>query len=445
MRARTTWTLLLLLLLAAAWFFGVEEPRRRGRMRSRGSRTILPYLPGEVDSLVFVNPDGDTIAAVRTTVDRWVITRPVVTPGQTSMFELLLRQLVPGQKLEEFDSIEDFAAYGLNDPHATVILFNGERGRVDTIRVGDRTPTGPRAYARVNSEPAVIVARDIMFNTMRKNLFHLRDKNFTHIPAASIVGITVQDGDTRLSFSRERMSWWRTGPRYPVRTNWMDGYISTLVQAIIRSFDAESTDSLEGFGLSDPNRRLFIDTGDEIITIDIGRLSGETVYVRRDGLDKVVSLRTGDILGIFRIDPDELRARELAFYDPRGIAGFRWISPDTSLSLLRRNGEWIDAGSGAPVRNSAVTGLIEELRRIRFDAFLEESFEKRAASIGDIVVEIELTDSTGTAVDRIVVAAPRADHEIGGSRSSGTLGRLPALTSARLRRRFEQIGAGPRP
>ena len=441
MRARTTWILLFLLVLAAAWFYGIEEPRRRERESAPSSRTILPYGPNEVARLVFVNPEGDTIVA-RRSGDEWIITSPVVTPGQKSMFDLVLRQIVPGSKLEEFDDVADFSAYGLDDPHATAIIHNDERMRVDTVRVGDRTPTGPRAYARLNSEPRVIIARDLMYNTMRKNLFHLRDKNFTHISPQSVTGLTVRDGERRLSFSREPLSWWRTGPRYPVRILWMDAYVATLVEAIIRSFDAESTDSLERFGLLHPERRIFLDTGERIVAVDIGRVTGETVYVRRDGLDKVISLRTNDILDIFEIDPAELRARDLAFFDPRGVAALRWSSPDTSLALLRRNGEWIEASGGEPVRGAAVTALLDELRRLRFDGFLDEPFERGSASIEGIVVEIVLEDEAGEVVDRIVVAAPPADHEIGGSLSSGSLGRLPALTSARLNRRFEQIGGG---
>ncbi|MBN1884589.1 MAG: DUF4340 domain-containing protein [Candidatus Krumholzibacteriota bacterium] len=445
MRARTTWILLVLLILVAAWFFAVEEPRRRATERSGRSGTIFPYGPEEVDRFSLRPPGGELIVMERSG-EEWIITSPVVTPGQRSMIDLVLDQVVPGRKLEEFDGVYDFAPYGLDDPFATVILFNDRRGRVDTVRVGDTTPTGPRAYVRVNDEHAVLITRDLMHNAMRKNLFHLRDKNLFHVIPGDISAITVNDGNRRLSFAREAGGWWRTGPRYRVESSWMDAYAKRLSETIIRSFDAETTDSLDRFGLRAPGRRLFIDGPSGIVSISIGRVDEETVHVLRDGLDKVVSIRTSDILPIFEVDPEGLRSRRLAFFDPNAAHLVRWTSPDTTVALRGGDGAWVAPEAGdAAVRGQAVFSLLDDLRRTRFDGFLDDTFESGASFLDPLAVEIVIEDADGRLLDRIRIATPLADHEIGGSLSSDALGRLPVHTAARLRRRFESIGAGLMP
>ena len=186
MRTKTLVALIALLLLVAGYFFLVEQRGRRAAENTlRSSHSLVPYGPADVDRAWLLNPYGDTIEMARSG-EGWTIEWPVTDEGDAPAIEMLLRQVVPGRKLDEYPDVERLSDYGLDAPYATLIVRSGRFGRTDTIHIGDTTPTSFRAYARLGGSRTVVVTRDLARNVMQKTLFHLRDKNFIHLDPATV-------------------------------------------------------------------------------------------------------------------------------------------------------------------------------------------------------------------------------------------------------------------
>ena len=101
MRFKTTWILLAVLVAVIAYFIFIDDRQRSLSDDEReSSPTLFPYGPADVERLILINPDGDTIDMERSNED-WRITKPVVTPGSKSTIESILLQALDGQYIQE--------------------------------------------------------------------------------------------------------------------------------------------------------------------------------------------------------------------------------------------------------------------------------------------------------------------------------------------------------
>ncbi len=449
MRWKTTLIVIALLAAAAAWHFLIDA-RRQGTIEEEESlsKRLLPYGTGEVDSVTFFNPDGDIIKWKRSE-SRWLITSPAVAEGDPSAIDYMIDQMIPGSRKSEFDAGGKFADYGLASPFATIIFFNGSRGRIDTLGIGDGTPIGEQCYIRLGSSPNVTVAWAFTRNLVRKNLYHLRDKQFLHLAADSITGLSIGDGPSSVSFEKRAGTWLLKGTRTGVDKGLIEPYITSLAGAIIREFASESAGDAGFFGIGSPGMRIALLAGSDTVSIGFGREENGFVYAVRSGLDKVVSIER-KYLQIFDWLPEELMVFNLASFVPGEIARIAWETPGSSVTFTAKDGVWSVAGDpGARIANKEIEYLLMILRGLSFQTARGErgpgpSEGYAGGESGAKVVRIVLSDSSGTVVDDITVKRLADGTEYGESSAAGSSGAIKEDSVAELARIVARIVARSR-
>jgi len=437
MRFKTTWILLAVLILIIVYFIFIDERQRSLTEAERdSSRELFPYGPADVQRLVFITPEGDTIDIERSR-EGWRITRPVVTPGSRSTIESILLQTVPGQKLEEYQDVEKLADFGLAAPFASVILFAAGREAPDTIFVGDKTATTDRSYVRIGGSRSVIITREMTRNVMNKNLYHLRDKNFLPFRTPAVEGFTVFGNGESYSLTRFGQGWWIRPPGFRGDAGRVERYLDTLTEALIYGFPAEDLERAGNFGLAPAQKRLTVRGGSGETEIRFGNRSEDMVFAARSGLDKVLLLKE-DLLKIFQWTPDDLRAMNLAFFDPASVKTLKLETPDSSIVIAERDGSWqFEGDEMRTLTGDPVLRLLDRLRRLTFTEITSEPLAISAFSLEEDTRIFTLLDARGEAIDIIKLSVSPEGYEMGLSRSADARGLL-------VRNAFDAIEAALR-
>lgn len=117
---------------------------------------------------------GDTLVAwERTGEGRWRVTAPAGRAIPAGLLDAFVEQLAALANAERLDGNASDPAFGLVGSTLLVATV-GEDGRRAEIRIGDRTPTGTAAYARLEpGGPVLLVGlnllyyADLLFDTAR--------------------------------------------------------------------------------------------------------------------------------------------------------------------------------------------------------------------------------------------------------------------------------------
>jgi hypothetical protein len=395
MKARSLIILIALLVVVAGYFFLVEERQRRGADDAkRSSRKLLPYGPLDIDAVSFINPYGETIQWERAG-SGWQITFPISDIGQKSTIDMFLRQIAPGQKLEEY---------------ADVMLGSS----------GD-----------------VIVTRELTHNVMQKRLFHLRDKNFIAAADRRIISFSIISGGNHLAFQRSGDSWKVFGSTLTVDRNVIDPWVSRLVKALVYEFVSEDLSDSLSFGIGDPPRSVILRIADgRSIRISFGRRMDSFVPVFRSGREKIMMIEAG-FLDVFNWTDTRLIVMSLSIVKPGKVSALQWETPDTVASWRKDDGVWVAHGEDpAPVDQEALKYLLMYLRSATYESLVKDR-ELVSAAKPDLI--ITLGDSFGEVLD--IISLYRFENGTAGgiSLSVGNAGRISEGTLAEIHRAYSVI------
>lgn len=439
MKFRSTWILVIVLALIAAYFFLVEQRRQETKPPETGeSRNVLPYGREDIERIVLINPAGERIIMERAG-EEWTIVQPTRTRASKPTIDAFLLQVVPGLKLETFPDVQNLGDFGFDDPFATVIFSARGRTHPDTIHIGDKTPTSAKCYARLGSSRTVLVTRELTHNVMNKTLYHLRDKNLFNIVSDDIDHLTVLESAARIALTKQDRVWRFDGSRLRADNLTLEQYLNTLTSAIVHGFIREDPTGLARFGLKNPYRKLIIDAGGNTITVAFGRTEERLVYALRSGIDEVLRL-PDNLLHIFTMDRDMLRAKEITFTEMDEVKGIRVEMGDTVIAVAERGALWhFTIPHSSPAGQHAVKHLLSTLRSIRFEELFDATLAPPEVRDDAASISITLEDASGGTIDLIMIATSTAGYEFGSSTSALVFGRLADGTVARIRRLIDRL------
>lgn len=438
MKARNTFILIAVLVVVASYFYFVEHRGEQEQEKEeRLSRKLLPYPEKEVDRVKFLPPSGEIIEWQRDG-EGWLITYPTVTAGSRETIDYFLQQIVPGRKIDEFDAGGNFADYGLASPYATLILFNDFRGRSDTIYIGDKTPLKTQCYVRIGSSPDVTISRDLTRNLMQKTLYHMRDKHFLRIEPDSVVALSALSGERRIDFRKRNGVWYVGDTRIAANRELVIPYITSLTDAVIRSFVREEMSDSSYYGIGAPPRRIILATREDTIHTSFGRIEEELVYVIRTGIDKILTLEKKYAQVFEWLDRDML-VLDVTTFQPGEVTAVRYESPGRTVVLNRaRNGWTISGRPGAIAASEDVSFILMMTRGLSFDRLLGRSSAFDHLLDG-YTARLTLLAGPDATLDVITFSTLPSGEKVASSFSTGAAGTVMENVAGEIERRILEI------
>ncbi|MBN1165251.1 MAG: DUF4340 domain-containing protein [Candidatus Krumholzibacteriota bacterium] len=443
MKFRSTVFLVLLLAIIISYFFLFDQKQLRHQQWQRvASRQVLPYGPAEVDSVVFTNPQGDVIHW-RRQGEGWLITFPTVTAGSSPTIDAFLTQILPGKKTTPIPDVDvkSLADFGLQDPFAGLIIYNGTRGRVDTLYIGDKTPVGDNCYIRLGSSREVLVSREMTRNMMNKSLYHMRDKNFLRIDTRLIKELRISRPRLEVSLGWDGVEWITTGNGFLADKLLIEKYLTALVDAIVYRFSEQYTDQAGDYGLGRPRRELTIITVTDKILISFGRVDNNFVYVTRTGIDHVMSIKA-EFQEIFNWTIKDIEQRSISLFRPGEVSQIDYQSADTTLHLTLLDKTWKSGDPRDPELSTyQVNDLLRLLRGLKYNRLISRPDTYPDRRFENYDLRLTLKKESGELLDAITFKRTADGGVVASSLELRTAGEVTADMLSEIFHIFSLIGS----
>ena len=370
---------LLVALLGYLYFF--EESKRDRALATSEARRILPVDEGALTRIV-VNR-RDTAMVFTRSGQGWRILEPIEADADKAEIAALVRSLKyienKGRVADSGDvNLEDF---GLSPPDISIVLSYG-RGRADTLRWGDKSPTGRYAYLQVSGGIGIVKADSWAKGAIDKGLFRYRHKKAIRFEKSLVQRLEIEDNGALFSARREGKGWQIMAPISERADGQMlDRLINRIHTTRLKRFPEDTTRT----GFDPPRFRisLFEGEGDESKTLLIGNRagddkdpsffasSGSSVFVVdsmlvRDVRKLVSDARIKLVFGFVRsgVDSIFLAYRDSMVICVRDSVSTDWLVHEPALHLAL---------------DKAVQKLITEVLRLEAKRFVAESCEDPSA------------------------------------------------------------------
>uniref|UniRef100_Q01XY6 DUF4340 domain-containing protein n=1 Tax=Solibacter usitatus (strain Ellin6076) TaxID=234267 RepID=Q01XY6_SOLUE len=330
---------------------------------------------------------GETLA-IRKDNGKWQVTAPkAMTADQDAAGSMAstLANLTADKVVE--DKAGDLKAYGLETPTLDVQVKRKD-GKTDHLLIGDDTPTGSGAYAKLANDARVVTVSAATKTSLDKRPDDLRDKRLMTFDSDKLSRVELASKGPAVEFGKNGQSEWQIVKPRPLRADGsaVDGLISKLKDA---KMDLTEEDAAKKFAAA---------TKVAVATVtDAG--GTQTLEVRRDK-DKNVYAKSSAVEGVYKTSADLANALEKGVDDFRNkkLFDFGFSDPNKvdfkGVSYTKNGDKWMSGSK--TMDNTSVQNLIDKLRDLAAVKFVEKGG-------GQPAFEATVTSNSGKRVEKVVV------------------------------------------
>lgn len=350
--------------------------------------TKLLTIPDDQFQEITIKKLTDETLALKKENGKWRMTAPKSMPADqdaAGSMASALANLTADKVVEE--KAVDLKPYGLQIPTLDVLIVRKD-GKTDHLLIGDDTPTGSGAYAKLAGDARVVTVSSMTKTSLDKKPEDLRDKRLMTFDSDKLSRVELAAKGPSVEFGKNGQSEWQIVKPRPMRADGsaVDGLISKLKDA---KMDLSEVDAAKKFAAA---------TKVAIATLtDAG--GTQTLEVRRDK-EKNVYAKSSAVEGVFKTGADLADALEKSVDDFRNKKVFDFGFSDPAKVELKgatytKNADkWM---SGAKTMdNASVQNLIDKLRDLASVKFVEKSG-------GLPAFEATVTSNSGKRVEKVTI------------------------------------------
>lgn len=320
---------------------------------------------------------------------KWKITEPKPLPADQDAVSGIVTTL---SSLNADNTIEDKATdlkqYGLADPTLDVTVKRKD-GKTDELLIGDDTPTGSGAYAKLASSPKVVTIASFVKTSLDKRPEDLRDKRLLTFDQDKITRVDLQAKGQPVEFGKDAQGEWQILKPRPLRAD------SSAVNGVV---DKLRDAKMDLTGTEDAGKAFA--GAAKVATATVADASGNhTLEVRKDK-DKNYYAKSSDVEGVYKIAADVGDALDKGLDDFRNkkLFDFGFSDPtkvEVQGTTYEKSGDkWMSGGK--PMDNGSVQNLIDKLRDLSATKFVESAG-------GTPVFTATVTSNSGKRVEKVTI------------------------------------------
>jgi Domain of unknown function (DUF4340) len=320
---------------------------------------------------------------------KWRLTQPQPLPADQDAVSSIVTNLSALNADSVVDEkATDFKPYGLGDPtlDITVKLKNG---KTSEVLIGDDTPTGSGAYARVAGSPKVVTIASFVKSTLDKRPDDLRDKRLLTFDQDKLTRVELQAKGQAIEFGKDAQNEWQIVKPRPLRAD------SSAVSALVDKLrDAKMDLTAPG----DPAKQW--GAAVKVATATLTDAGGnQSIEIRKDK-DKNYYAKSTAVAGIFKTSADvgDALDKSLADFRDKKIFDFGFSDPgkvELKNAAYTKSGDKWMSGSKT-MDNATVQSLIDKLRDLTATKFVDQG-------AGEPVFEATVTSNSGKRVEKVTI------------------------------------------
>ena len=320
---------------------------------------------------------------------KWKLTEPKPLPADQDAVSGVVTNL---SSLNTDAVIEENAAnmkqYGLADPTLDITIKRKD-GKTDEVQIGDDTPTGSGAYARLAGSPKVVTVASFVKTSLDKKPDDLRDKRLLTFDQDKITRVNLQAKGQPVEFGKDAQGEWQILKPRPLRAD------SSAVNAVVDKLRDAKMDLTAPGDAS----KSFAGAA-KVATATVADAKGNhTLEVRRDK-DKNYFAKSSDVEGAYKMASDVGDALDKGADDFRNKKLFDFGFSDPSKvevpgAVYDKSGDkWMSGGKA--LDNASVQNLIDKLRDLAATKFVESGG-------GNPILTATVTSNSGKRVEKVTI------------------------------------------
>jgi len=380
----------------AAWWSEKKEKADAGKPPADAPPKILSIPDADIQQIQLAKKAGDT-TLLKKADGKWQIVAPKPLAADQDSVNSLVSSLssLSSDRLIE-DKASDLSSYGLSSP-AEQVAVTRKDGKVQTVLVGDDTPTGAGVFAKLENDPRVFTIASYVKSSLDKTSKDLRDKRLLTFNSDKLTRVDLTAKGGTVEFGKNNQNEWQILKPRPLRADGLqvDELVRKLKDAKMDTSgsDEDAKKAIAGFS-----------TGVRVAVAAVTDASGtQQIEIRRDK-DKNVYARSSAVEGIYKTTSDLGDGLDKGLDDFRNkkLFDFGWNDPSkleirngAAQATYKKDGEkWM---SGPKQMDApSIQALVDKLRDLTSVKFLD-------AGNGPAVFEATVTANDGKRVEKVSI------------------------------------------
>ena len=287
------------------------------------------------------------------------------------------------------DKATDLKPYGLAPPTLDIQVTKKD-GKTETVLVGDDTPSGSGAYAKLPNDPRVFAIASFVKSSLDKRPDDLRDKRLLTFDSDKLTRVELQAKGQTVEFGKNGSNEWQIVKPRPLRAD------NSAVDTMVGKLRDAKMDVLN----PDADAAKKFAAGTRVATATVTDAAGtQTLEVRKDK-DNNYYARGSAVEGVYKIASDVGEGLDKGLDDFRNkkLFDFGFSDPnklDVNGKQYTKSGDkWMSGGK--TMENTTVQNLIDKLRDLSATKFSEKG-------AGEPVFTATVTSNDGKRVEKVTI------------------------------------------
>lgn len=413
MKFRNTLILMLVTAAVAAYVYFYEIKGGEKREKEKEAAGKLLDVKKDSVSAITLKPDG---VELKKAGGKWELTAPVQYQADEGTVNSLLYSLESAKRDREdiTSSAADYPSYGLG-PARTELIVRHEKGRQDTLYLGDNNATSTLVYARVNHDPEVVLTAKGLADNAKKPLLDWRNKDLLTFETSEVNRILLKTPNNHFEFKKEGGKWQMLAP---IKTAADESKISSLLSRVrygrITEFTAEQMDNAKPYGLDKPAYEftVFFGANDAQKSISFGKRDGAHNYAHDPARPQVFKIDTS-IVKDLNVSVMDLRNKKLAQFESWNADYLELNYADTLKMVCEKDtsNNWLIAShQNKKAKSWKVSNITSGLAGLEAAAFVDEQaadLKKYGLDKPRAIITIK---QSGNEVAKVMIGKERGDR-----------------------------------
>jgi hypothetical protein len=322
------------------------------------------------------------VASLQKGADGWKLTEPSAAKADESQVNGItsnLSSLTVERVVDEAPA--NLGDYGLKEP-VIEVSFKGKGDKAfRTLQLGTKTPTGSDMYAKLANEKKVFLVQGYLESTFNRQPFDLRDKRILTVDRDKVDSLEVVNGDSTMMLKKGAGDWNISAP-VAARGDFgaVEGLVSRLQSAEMKSIAAESATDLKPYGLEKPAVLVTIGLGSARAQLALGGKTDKGDVYARDVSKNMVVTVGSDLLTELQKGANDYRRKDVFEFRPYNLNRIELTHGATTIVAEKIKAKGKDGKESETWQNAATKKPIDSAK---FEAFLTKLSGIRAQSFAD--------------------------------------------------------------
>lgn len=439
LRGLTISAVLLLALVGGLYWSNHKKAQEASKPSTDTPPKILSLNEADIIKVDLKKKTGEEVVLAKNASGKWEMTAPKALPVDQDAVSSMMTTLTSLDSDRLVDSSSNnLSEFGLNQPALTVTITE-KNGKTRQLLIGDDTPTGSGAYAKLENDPRIFTLASYNKTSIDKTPKDLRDKRLLTVDSDKISQLELIDqvkGKSQdIVFGRSKDAWQIVKPK-PLRADGLQ------VEELLRKVKDAKMDTTASDDDAKKAAASFA-SGTPVATVKLTDPSGtQELQVRKNKDDYYA--KSSVVEGVYKVSSDlgtgldksldDFRNKKLfdfGFNDPNKID----MQDGAKFYGLSKSGEdWWENGKKMDV--TSVQSFLDKLRDLSASKFVDTGFTTPA-------ITITVTSNDGKRVEKVLISKAKDGSYIAQRENEPSLYQLDSKTVDDLEKSAGDVKPAP--